>query len=101
LPQMQARVTVTSASVGSTTRASGTFSIRTSPAPNMTVARMVIYLCFPAGLVAPTVRTIFPSMLLLMILKPAYHNGRSATGQPLQVFRIPGPLHSDHLPQQE
>jgi hypothetical protein len=44
LPQMQARVTVTTASVGSIRRASGTFSIRTSPAPNMTVARIAIYL---------------------------------------------------------
>ena len=39
--QMQARLTATSASVGSMRRASGTFSMRTSPAPNMTVARMV------------------------------------------------------------
>src|SRR5438045_6927331 len=40
LPQMQARVMVSSASVGSFRRASGTFSTRTSPAPYMTVARM-------------------------------------------------------------
>src|SRR4026207_2527756 len=39
---MQARVTVRSASVGSTIRASGTFSTRTSPAPYMTVARMLL-----------------------------------------------------------
>ncbi len=39
-PQMAARVTRTSASVGSTRRASGTFSTRTSPAPYMTVARI-------------------------------------------------------------
>src|SRR5205085_8380597 len=44
LPQMQARLTVTTASVGSMRRASGTFSMRTFPAPNMTVARIVIYL---------------------------------------------------------
>lgn len=41
LPQMQARVTVTRASVGSTIPASGTVSTRTSPAPYMTVARIV------------------------------------------------------------
>jgi hypothetical protein len=40
LPQMQAWVTATIASVGSTRRASGTLSTRTSPAPYMTVARM-------------------------------------------------------------
>src|SRR5437588_2536705 len=40
LPQMQAWVTLTRASVGSTRWASGTFSTRTSPAPYMTVARM-------------------------------------------------------------
>src|SRR5438128_10730025 len=40
LPQMQARVTATSASVGSIRRASGTFSMRTSPAPYRTVARI-------------------------------------------------------------
>ena len=40
LPQMQARVTLTRASVGSISRASGTVSTRTSPAPYMTVARM-------------------------------------------------------------
>jgi hypothetical protein len=40
LPQIQARVTRTSASVRATILASGTFSIRTSPAPYMTVARM-------------------------------------------------------------
>src|SRR5256886_1983132 len=40
LPQMQARVTRTSASVGSTIVASGTFSTRTSPARYMIVARM-------------------------------------------------------------
>src|SRR4051794_19294322 len=38
---MQARVTRTRASVGSVSRASGTFSMRTSPAPYMTVARIV------------------------------------------------------------
>jgi hypothetical protein len=37
-----ARVTITRASVGSTSRASGTVSTRTSPAPYMTVARMVV-----------------------------------------------------------
>jgi hypothetical protein len=37
---MQARVTTRRASVGSTMRASGTFSTRTSPAPYMTGARM-------------------------------------------------------------
>ncbi len=36
---MQARVTVTRASVGSISRASGTFSMRTSRAPYITVAR--------------------------------------------------------------
>src|SRR5437588_7801502 len=41
LPQMQARVTRRSASVRSIRRASGTLSIRTSPAPYMTVARML------------------------------------------------------------
>lgn len=40
----QARVALMSASVGSLIRASGTFSIRTSPAPNMTVAGIVTYL---------------------------------------------------------
>ena len=40
LPQMQARVTTRSASVGSWRLASGTFSTRTSPAPYMTVARI-------------------------------------------------------------
>src|SRR5207248_2955915 len=40
LPQMQARVTRRRASVGSMMRASGTSSIRTSPAPYMTVALM-------------------------------------------------------------
>jgi hypothetical protein len=40
LPQMQARVTRTTASVGSTIFASGTFSVRTSPAAYMTVASM-------------------------------------------------------------
>ena len=44
LPQMAARVTWTRASVGSTRRASGTVSMRTSPAPYMTVAR--IYFSF-------------------------------------------------------
>jgi hypothetical protein len=39
LPQMQARVTRTSASVDSIRRAVGTFSIRTSLAPCMTAAR--------------------------------------------------------------
>ena len=41
LPQMQACVTRTSASVGSTSRASGTFSTRTSPAAYITVAFML------------------------------------------------------------
>src|SRR5947208_2541850 len=41
LPQMAARVTTTRASVGSIRRASGTVSIWTSPAPNITVARIV------------------------------------------------------------
>src|SRR6266536_2257683 len=40
LPQIPARVTRTSASVESIRRASGTFSIRTSPAPYITVARI-------------------------------------------------------------
>jgi hypothetical protein len=40
LPQTAARVTRTSASVGSIRRASGTFSTRTSPAPYITVARI-------------------------------------------------------------
>jgi hypothetical protein len=40
LPQMQARVTRTTASVGSTIAASGTSSMRTSPAAYMTVALM-------------------------------------------------------------
>src|SRR6266851_4832073 len=39
---MQARVTRTTASVGSLIAGSGTFSIRTSPAPYMTVARMSV-----------------------------------------------------------
>src|SRR6187397_2984825 len=46
---MQARVTRTTASLGLTIAASGTFWMRTSWAPNMTVARMVIdlrFLCF-------------------------------------------------------
>ena len=42
LPQMQARVTRTSASVGSTIRGVGNVSTRTSPAPYMTVARMCL-----------------------------------------------------------
>src|SRR5918995_3622766 len=44
LPQIHARVTRTTASVGSEIVASGTSSMRTSPAPNMTVARIVDYL---------------------------------------------------------
>src|SRR5205085_6070608 len=40
LPQMQAWVTRTTASVGSITAGSGTFAMRTSPAPYMTVARI-------------------------------------------------------------
>jgi hypothetical protein len=40
LPQMAERVTQTSAPVGSTRRASGTVSTRTSPAPYMRVARV-------------------------------------------------------------
>src|SRR5215211_2447332 len=40
LPQIAARVTVTSASVGSMRRASGTVSTRTSPAPYITAARI-------------------------------------------------------------
>src|SRR5207245_5722964 len=44
LPQMQARLTATSASVESIRRASGTFWMRTSPAPYRTVARIAIYL---------------------------------------------------------
>src|SRR4051794_12527474 len=40
LPQTQARVTVTTASVGSAISASGTVSTRTSPAAYMTVARI-------------------------------------------------------------
>jgi hypothetical protein len=40
LPQMQARVTRTTASVGSAIVASGTSSMRTSPAANMKVALM-------------------------------------------------------------
>jgi hypothetical protein len=56
LPQMQARVTRTSASVGSMSRASGTVSIRTSPAPNMMVARMVLQLRCPVGAGAPGMR---------------------------------------------
>src|SRR2546423_1863665 len=42
---MQAWVTATRASVGSTKPASGTVSMRTSPAPCKTVARMVSPLC--------------------------------------------------------
>src|SRR5256884_7913861 len=42
LPQIAARVTRTSASVGSTRWASGTSSTRTSPAPYMRVARMAV-----------------------------------------------------------
>ena len=57
LPQMQARVTVTTASVGSMMLASGTLSIRTSPAPNMTVARIMIYLLFSAGSMEPMMMT--------------------------------------------
>src|SRR5258708_6071182 len=41
LPQMQARVIVRRASVDSTRRASGTSSTRTSPAPYITVARIL------------------------------------------------------------
>jgi hypothetical protein len=51
---MQARVTLTSASVGLITLASGTFSTRTSPAPYITVALMMIYLyqsCFLTSLI--------------------------------------------------
>src|SRR5512147_362143 len=50
---MQARVTVRSASVGSTIRASGTVSTRTSRAPYMTVARM---------LTLPLVQALHPRM---------------------------------------
>jgi len=32
----------------------------------MTVARMMIYLCFPAGTLAPAIRKTFPAMLLLI-----------------------------------
>src|SRR5256885_6592832 len=46
---MAARVTVTRASVGSTRRASGTFSTRTSPAPYMTVARIFGLPLVPGG----------------------------------------------------
>ena len=42
LPQIAARVTRTSASVGSIRWASGTFSTRTSPAPYMSVARTAV-----------------------------------------------------------
>src|SRR3954466_12449753 len=48
---MQARVTRTRASVGSRRRASGTFSTRTSPAPYMTVARIVPSLPISVGCV--------------------------------------------------
>lgn len=52
LPQMAARVTTTRASVGSMMRASGTLSIRTSPAPYITVAR-IVYLLFLTRSVQP------------------------------------------------
>src|SRR5581483_679113 len=45
LPQMQARVTRITASVELMMVASGTFSMRTSPALYMTVARMVLASC--------------------------------------------------------
>src|SRR6266571_5063509 len=41
LPQMQARVTRTMASVGASMDGSGTFSIRTSPASYISVARIL------------------------------------------------------------
>ncbi|RDJ93523.1 hypothetical protein B4Q13_21350, partial [Lacticaseibacillus rhamnosus] len=45
LPQMQARVTRTIASVDSEIRGSGTVSMRTSPAPYITVAFMKVCSC--------------------------------------------------------
>src|SRR5207247_5099411 len=50
LPQMAARVTTTRASVGSIRRASGTVSIWTSPAPNITVACIVCLTPVSSGL---------------------------------------------------
>src|SRR5439155_2063192 len=47
LPQIAAQVTTTTASVGSISPVSGTVSTRTSPAPYMTVARIVAYLSLP------------------------------------------------------
>ena len=44
-----ARLTTTTASVASLMWASGMFSIRMSPAPNITVARIMLYLSFLAG----------------------------------------------------
>src|SRR5690348_13022409 len=57
---MAARVTTTSASVGSIKRASGTFSIRTSPAPYMTVA-FIFLIPFLVCLIFGTPR--FPGFL--------------------------------------
>src|SRR5712671_2524275 len=55
LPQIAPRRTVMSASVGSIRRASGTVSIRTSPAPYITVARIWLSLLFhPRAFIPPT-----------------------------------------------
>src|SRR5712692_4845447 len=49
----------------------------------------------PSPLLAPVMTTTFPSMLLLIILTPACHADRSATGHLLQLFRVSSPLRRD------
>src|SRR4051794_3533309 len=49
----------------------------------------------PSPLLAPVMTTALPSMLLLIILTPAYHDGHSAIDSLLQMFRVPGSLHRD------
>ena len=53
LPQIAARVTRTTASVGWTISGSGTFSTRTSPAACMTVARISGRVLLVADVIAP------------------------------------------------
>src|SRR5512132_290286 len=49
----------------------------------------------PRPLLAPVMTTTFPSMLLLIILTPACHDGHSAAGHALQLFGVARPLHRD------
>src|SRR5207245_2488685 len=86
LPQMQARVTATSASVGSIRRASGTFSMRTSPAPYRTVARIATYLALPAK---------WTPMGFTGTKSGLFRTARSETGPFLQVFGVACSLDRD------